>query len=299
MNTQTTLSQPDIAKVKQAARHSNIGQLLLQQGKLTAPQAEKVLLTQQEFGLRFGEAAVRLGYLTEQDIQEVLSRQFDYPCLTVGDPALDARLIAAYHNDSSQVEALRSLRSQLILRWVSGGNKTICVAGYENETAVGWLAANLAIVFSQLGLRTLLVDAALRCPIQHVFFKQANRLGLSDILAGRADEACMLAIPPLPDLFLIPGGTDVPNKQELLSGVALAGFLEQAEADFDIVIVNAPALKGNADGQLVAARAKGVLLLAEPGVSKVDDLEAARDDLRMAGATVLGCVLNSFAIVQQ
>lgn len=298
MNT-PTLTKPSFSHAKQMARHSNIGQLLLQQGKLTATEAEKVLLAQQELGLRFGEAAVRLGYLSEQDIQEVLSHQFDYPCLAVGDPSLDTRLIAAYHNESSQVEALRSLRSQLILRWVSGGNKTICVAGYDNETAVGWLAANLAIVFSQLGLRTLLVDAALRRPQQHVFFKQANRLGLSDILAGRTGSTCMLAIPPLPDLFLIPGGTDVPNKQELLSGAALAGFLEQAEAEFDIVIVNAPALKGNADGQLVAARAKGVLLLAEPGVSKVDDLEAARDDLRMAGATVLGCVLNSFAIASQ
>jgi chain length determinant protein tyrosine kinase EpsG len=293
MNTQT-LSMPLRTQDMLAARHSNIGQLLLQQGKLTAGQAENVLLAQQELGLRFGEAAVRLGFLSERDIQEVLSHQFDYPCLALGDPALDPRLIAAYHNESAQVEALRSLRSQLILRWVSGGNKIIAVAGYDNDAAVGWLAANLAIVFSQLGLRTLLVDAALHAPVQHGLFRQPNRLGLSDILAGRTDDGCMLAIPPLPNLFLIPGGTDVPNKQELLSGAALGELLQQAEADFDIVIVSAPALKGKADGQLVAARAKGVVLLAEPGRSKVNDLEAARDDLRMAGATVLGCVLNSF-----
>ena len=227
MNTQTTLSQADFTKVKQAARHSNIGQLLLQQGKLTASQAEKVLLAQQELGLRFGEAAVRLGFLSEQDIQEVLSRQFDYPCLTVGDPSLDSRLIAAYHNDSSQVEALRSLRSQLILRWVSGGNKTICVAGYENETAVGWLAANLAIVFSQLGERTLLIDANLRSPQQHQLFRLENRAGLADVLASRARLDCAQRIGHLLGLSVLTAGTPA-TAQLTIERVSLLSLLVPA-----------------------------------------------------------------------
>ena len=277
-------------------RQSNMGQLLLAQGKLSASQAEKILLVQQELGLRFGEAAMKLGFLSEQDIQEVLSRQFDYACLPAGDESLDPQLLAAYQSDSSQVEALRSLRSQLILRWMSGGNKTVCVASHDNEVAAGWLAANLAIVFSQLGQRTLLVDAALRKPHQHIFFRQSNRIGLSDVLAGRADVSCMQCIPQLPDLYLICGGTDVPNKQELLTRTALDMLLRQAEQDFDIVIVSAPALKGSADAQLIAARAKGVVLLVEPGQSRVDDLETARDNLRMAGATILGCVMNSFKV---
>ena len=49
-----------------------------------------------------------------------------------------------------------------------------------------WITANLAVLFAQMGKRTVLVDADLRRPRQHRIFGMSARAGLSTVLAGRA-----------------------------------------------------------------------------------------------------------------
>lgn len=63
------------------ASAGTIGGLLLDQGKITPEQAEQILNFQKQEGLRFGEAATRLGIVSEADIRQMLARQFDYPYL--------------------------------------------------------------------------------------------------------------------------------------------------------------------------------------------------------------------------
>jgi protein-tyrosine kinase len=86
-----TMTHPALASA--APRHnsapaprgdSSIGGLLLESGKITPEAAERVLRMQKDLGIRFGEAAQRLGLVTEADIQQVLARQFDYPYLLPG-----------------------------------------------------------------------------------------------------------------------------------------------------------------------------------------------------------------------
>ncbi|GGY15668.1 chain length determinant protein tyrosine kinase EpsG [Paludibacterium paludis] len=273
-------------------RNSAIGQMLLNQGKLTPQQAEKVLLLQKEQDLRFGEAAIKLGFISETDLQRVLSSQFDYAFLSKDDRSLSENLLAAYQPHAEEVEALRSLRSQLMLRWMGDGNKAVAVASHNAGRANSWLAANLAVVFSQLGERTLLIDGNMRFPSQHEFFKLDNRQGLSDILAGRATLECANRIPNLLDLSVLTAGTPVPNPQELLTRASFAGLMDRAEVGFDVIILDTPPMELAADAQMIAARSRGVVLLADAGKSGVIALTRCRDQLATSGATVLGCVLN-------
>jgi hypothetical protein len=75
------LASPPVTPSPASSRDSSIGGLLLESGKITPENAERVLRTQKELGIRFGEAAHRLGLITDEDIQQVLARQFDYPYL--------------------------------------------------------------------------------------------------------------------------------------------------------------------------------------------------------------------------
>lgn len=93
---------------------SSIGGLLLESGKITPENAERVLRMQKELGIRFGEAAQRLGLITEADIEQVLAQQFNYPYLQRGTGAFSDKLIAAYEPFGQQVETLRAIRSQLM-----------------------------------------------------------------------------------------------------------------------------------------------------------------------------------------
>src|SRR5438552_6732065 len=198
----------------------SIGAILMDSGALSPEDAERILLFQKENGLRFGEAAIRLGLLTEADIQFALSRQFSYAYLrAAGDKKpLSDELVAAYQPFSPRVEQLRAIRSQLMLRWFDKAEQrqVLTVIGTENGEGRSYLAANLAVVFSQLGERTLLIDADMRTPRQHRIFNIPDRIGLSAVLSGRAGRGAMVPVPAFGTLSLLPAGACPPNPQELL-----------------------------------------------------------------------------------
>ena len=79
---------PPVSSAKPVSRGRSIGALLIDAGRLAAEDAEKILRLQKEQGLRFGDAALQLKLLTEDDIRFALARQFDYPYLPVGDQSL-------------------------------------------------------------------------------------------------------------------------------------------------------------------------------------------------------------------
>lgn len=58
---------------------SKIGELLVEQGKISERDVERTLLAQNEMGGLFGQVLVKLGLVSEQDVAEALSRQLDIP----------------------------------------------------------------------------------------------------------------------------------------------------------------------------------------------------------------------------
>jgi chain length determinant protein tyrosine kinase EpsG len=273
---------------------SRMGALLLDSGKLTPENAERVLRTQKELGLRFGEAAVRLGLVSEDDIQQALARQFAYPYLQKGQANLSPRLVAAYEPFAPQVESLRAIRSQLMLRWFARGRRALAIVGIDENDGASLFTSNLAVVFSQLGEQTLLVDANLRAPHQQETFGFKPRQGLSDLLAGRADLDVVQRIPAFVDLSVMPAGTLPPNPQELLARESFRNLNTQLESRYDVVLYDLPPFASGADALAVAGRAGGVLLVARKHHTRVASLTRMVEQLVDAGGEVLGSVVVEF-----
>jgi protein-tyrosine kinase len=63
----------------------SIGELIGKTNHLTPEQVQQVLTYQKDTGLRFGEAAVALGLVSNDDVLFALSQQFHYPYSPVGD----------------------------------------------------------------------------------------------------------------------------------------------------------------------------------------------------------------------
>ncbi len=281
--------------LKPAAGRS-IGALLIDSGSLTPEAAERILKLQKEQGLRFGDAAIQLGLLSDADIQQALSRQYDYPYLMPGDDRISEEVVAAFKPFSPVVEQLRALRSQLMLRWfdAESGRKALAVVSPDNGEGRSFTAANLAVVFSQLGERTLLVDADLRQPRQHQLFRLANKVGLSSVLAGRAELAeAIIRIPGLRDLSVLPAGAVPPNPQELLSRPVFTALLATLQAQYDIVIIDTPPAGRTADAQAITARAHGALVVARKDITALPALQAMVTSLQQGGGNVVGSLLNN------
>lgn len=277
-----------------AERRATIGAILVDAGRLSAEDALRVVQLQQQKRIKFGDAALALGLATEADIQFALSQQFAYPYLQQ-QGAVASEVVAAYQPFSAPMEALRALRSQLLLRWFepAEGGRCLAVVSPGHADGRSWLLANLAVLFSQLGERTLLIDADLRQPRQHQLFGLEGKAGLSGYLAGHDGSEAIVRIAGLANLSLLAAGAVPPNPQELLARPAFAQLLEQQRRQFDVVLIDTPAAHF-ADAQLIAARAGGALLLGRRHHGSVADLRHCSQTLLAAGVTLVGSVLNEY-----
>ena len=274
-----------------------LGAILIDGGQLKPEDAERVLQYQKQQNLRFGEAALRLGLISEADIQFALSRQFAYAYLrrTPGEiRPLSDELIAAYQPFSTRVEQLRAIRSQLMLRWFDRAEErqVLTIVGAERGEGRSYLAANLAIVFSQLGERTLLVDADMREPRQHFMFHLENQIGFSTLLAGRSREEAIVRISDLAGLSVLPAGPTPPNPLELLNRLNFDEFMIQAKGAYDVVIVDTPAMTSGEDAAMIAVRTGAALAVARSGSTRVAAYTDLVQGLMDAGVAVVGSVLN-------
>ena len=281
--------------VHSVGTHTHIGALLVDSGKISQEDADRIMRMQRESGIRFGDAAVKLGLITPANIERALTQQFEFPYLIPGTSGLSGELVTAYAPFDSKAEVFKGVRSQLMLRWfnIDLGNKHLAIVSPCRGEGRSYLAANLAIVFSQLGERTLLVDADMRNPRQHAIFDLDNRVGLSSLLAGRAETDIIQRILPFADLSVLPAGPIPPNPQELLGRPIFRKLLGGLTKDYDVIILDTPAGADNADAQAIATCAGGAFAVARRHRTPARTLKAFASQLAGSGTTLVGAVINT------
>lgn len=272
-----------------------IGAILIKSGKLSEDKTDAILQRQRRKQIRFGEAAIQLGLLKEEDVRFALARQYHYPYLLQGDGSVSPELVAAYQPFSQQVEGLRALRSQLLLRWFTPPDRsTLALISPDRGEGRSYLAANLAVLFSQLGKRTLLIDADMRHPRQHHLFNLPNQTGLSTILSIRSDASSIQRVPAFVDLSLLSAGPTPPNPQELLGHALFNSLLTYTRLEFDVVLIDTPAAGEYADATLIATQCNGALVVTRQDVTPLYETRQITEGLARLGVPMVGAVLNHF-----
>lgn len=284
----------DLAKSidSENADAQRIGPMLVARGKLSARDLGAIAKTQTQHGLRFGEAAVKLGLVDKADINAVLAEQFAYTTPPAKSSRLDKRLSTLFQPENAQAEALRSLRSELLVRYIQPNpQRSLAIVANNNAEQIALTAANLAICFAQLGHRTLLVDTNLRASqLNALFGLHPHAPGLSDRLAGRQTLA-PIPIAEVPGLWLMPAGTRAPNPQELLAGNPYRGYLLQAQQLFDLVLISTAPMDSNRDAQLVAVHSGAVVVITHTHQTRTRALADMCRRLRDLGVRLLGTAL--------
>lgn len=275
------------------ASSTKMGSMLVAMGKLSPKDLSMITMAQKKHGLRFGDAALKLGLVSSEDINAILAEQFAYTQTPAASSKLDRRLGALFQPDSVQSEALRSLRSELMLRYFNPQpHRSLALVSAEDATGTALTAANLAISFAQQGLRTLLVDSNLRAPQLNVLFDlNQHAPGLSDWIADRTAVA-PTAIESVRSLWVLPAGTRAPNPQELLASKHYQERIGALTQNFDVTLISTSPMDSNRDAQLVAAQAGAALLLARAHVTHTQSLAAISNRLRDLGVRLVGASLQ-------
>lgn len=281
--------------ITEPRRSLAIGEILVAGGKLTPEQVNQVLKAQASTESRFGDLAVQLGLVKRADVDQALAIQFGYSSGNVN-PAVPSTLTAAVAPTAPFAEALRGLRSQLMMRWFDGtpGQTTLTITSVDRGDGKSFVTANLGVVFSQLGERTLIIDADLRHSTQHTIFGLRNRMGLSSVLSGRAGFEEISQVEHFPKLSVLPAGPLPPNPLELLSRDEFALLLNELSSHYDVILIDTPSAQQAADAQVLAQRARGVLIVGRKDHTKASEIAQLASIFTASGATVLGTTLNEY-----
>jgi succinoglycan biosynthesis transport protein ExoP len=207
-------------------------------------------------------------------------------------PSGDGTLAPAIQTNSVAVEAFRSLRTSILLS-ANPVPKTILVTSALPSEGKTTIAVNLGVTLASLGSRVLILDCDMRRPACHRSTGVENKPGLVQCLTGHAELVqCILPVPSVANLSVIPCGPIPPNPAEVLSSPVTGDLLRRLRAEFEYVLVDSPPLLSVADGRILATLTDAVVLVARAFKTPYDAVRRARALLYSAGARVLGVALN-------
>ena len=273
----------------------SIGEILRSSNKLSNEQVQRALVYQEQRGVRFGDAAIALGFVKREDVLWALARQFRYPYAGTDSAGEHHKeLFMANEPFSDDVEAFRDLRSHLVMTVMGPQEQKRALAIVSADIGDGktFLAANLAAAFSQLPGRTLIIDCDMRSPRLHQLFGLDNAAGVSNILSGRSEPNVIRPVKDLPNLYMLPVGTVPPNPLELIQRGSFAMLLQEVTKKFDYVLVDTPAAAHGSDAKVIAARAGAALVVGRRNRTHAKPLQKLVSQLTRASVLVAGVVMN-------
>lgn len=275
----------------------NLGKILVDQGKIESTDIERILDCQEEKSLFFGDAARHLKLVSEDDIKFALALQFGYPTAHPAKGIFSDELVAAYDPFGKQAEIFRTIRTQLSMS-LNDETKVLTVVSPSEHEGRSYVAANLAVTFSQMSKQTLLIDANLRKPRQNKIFGSTTRVGLSSMLSGRIRQGELDLLPePVPfftHLSVLGAGAVPPNPVELFSNSRFQSILDEVKKFFDVIIIDSPAGLYRADVQMLCSCAQSALVVARQDHTKLSDLKDLSQLLTSMKVNVVGSIMNRF-----
>ena len=203
-------------------------------------------------------------------------------------PLLKAELLS-----SARSEEFRQLRTNLLA--IKGNDSPLAVLVTSSIPREGKsvTAANLAIAMAATGRTVCLVDADLRTPaVARLFGLDAARSGLADVLAHGTEVTDALHLWGSTTLSILPSGPVPPNASELVGSKAAVALIARLRQEFDVVIIDSPALLPVTDGAILAGIVREALLVVGAGQVESKELRRSLELLNSSDSALVGTVFN-------
>lgn len=208
-----------------------------------------------------------------------------------------ARKVVAFTNPRSFVaEQFRTLRTNINFSSPDADIRSIVVTSAAPSEGKSTASANLAVVFAQEGKRVLLVDGDMRKPTTHYTFHMGNTQGLSSVLTRQIGVEDAIRETEIERLDLLTCGPIPPNPAELLGSKSMDTLIEQLKETYDLIIFDAPPVLSVADGQILASKCEGTILVVNSGTTEKETAVKAKEAIASSNSRLIGAVLNNFVL---
>lgn len=196
------------------------------------------------------------------------------------------------HVPFAVVEAYKAIRTNLTFLLASSDTKVFGITSPEAGEGKSTTSVNMAIAFSQLGDKVLLIDADMRKSSIHKKLKIENNTGLSNVLAGFNNYKEV--INHISDTFdVITAGQVPPNPSELLGSARFKELVEAVGKEYSYVIIDTPPVDVVTDALVIAPQTAGLVLVVKDQVTPTDSIARAIESAKFANINLLGAIMNA------
>jgi protein-tyrosine kinase len=210
-------------------------------------------------------------------------------------PLVSASLVMMTDPNSAPAEGIRALRTHLLAQHVQLGRRALAICSANAGVGKTFIASNLAVAFSQVGVKVVLVDADIRSHDVQTYFTGTNSPASLQSYLQNDSSTFGDAISPeiLPNLSVIFAGPGASNPQELLGGERFKALIEFCLRDYELTLVDTPAANASTDARRISTLVGYSLIVAGKNSSRLSDVHTLLDQITGDHGHAIGTVLNN------
>lgn len=196
-------------------------------------------------------------------------------------------------------EAFRALRANLRYFSVDQQLKSILIVSPEEGDGKSTVARSLAMAMAEMGDHVVLVEADLR---KGSAFRQVTGQpapGLSNVLTGTPLESVLVHIgvqapshSATRAMAVLPSGPIPPNPSELLESQRMRDVLAALHSQYEIVILDSPALGAVSDALAVVPEASEIVVVGGLGKTTRDAARELTKQFSLLDKKPIGVIVN-------
>ena len=202
-------------------------------------------------------------------------------------------LLHKAEGDTPDAEAYRILRTNIEFNRANPEANTISLVSGGPGEGKSTTIANLAFICAQGGYSTLIVDADLRRPVQHLLFDLSNEVGLTNYLTTDMDLDQAILPTSVENLSMLPSGILPSDAVGILNSQRMSDTIAELKMRYDIVFFDSPPILGVSDASVIASEVDQTVIVVQHRRFPRAMLTRVKQAILGVGGTVLGVVLNN------
>jgi uncharacterized protein involved in exopolysaccharide biosynthesis len=187
--------------------------------------------------------------------------------------------------------AVRALRNALR----EGGEKSVIVMSTKDNEGGAASALDLALAASVSGERVLLIDADLHGRALSKLAGSASKRGIYEVVHNQMRLCEAIQVDAKSGLSLLTVSSASIGLNKPLTREQLGSLLVAANSDFDFIVLSGAAVLDDPDVVGLGALVDNIVLVAQAGVSRRDEVQTAMRLLKPLQRKVRGAVLTASA----
>ena len=188
--------------------------------------------------------------------------------------------------------SMDSIRAALLYSRATDKIKVVMIASAQGQEGRSTVASQLAVSMARSGLRTLLVDADIRNPQQHLVFGVSGERGFCDMLRGNVNTVQAVQPTAVEGLWIMAAGRLDQACLQAMSSEKARSLFSNLRSRYDFIVIDVGPVLTSADALLIGQHVDTALISVRRDVSQIPKIYAACDRLRGVGVHVMGAVVN-------